>query len=157
MRLYEERLAVPRSWFWLAVMLGVMAAAVLLPFGAVTAVGGCVTVAALAALTLRVYGAVRIVVTGGHLIAGSMRFPLDSLGLAEILDAEEAFLWRTRRADVRALMLLRGYVPTALRIEIDDPDCAAPYLYLSTRQPTTLLAVLGFARRSPARGGTEVG
>lgn len=147
MRLYEERLGVPRTWFWLAALPGVMAALVLLPFGPVVAAGGLTVAVALTALGLHAYGAARIVVTGGHLMAGSMRLPVTSLGMTEILDAEEAFLWRTRRADGRAAMLLRSYVPTAVRIELDDPDSPAPYLYLSTRQPVTLLAVLSFARR----------
>ena len=147
MRLYEERLGVPRSAFWVAALLSVMAAVLLLPFGPVAAVTGLAVVAALTALGLHAYGAAAIVVTDRHLTAGQLRFPLTALGLAEILDAEEAFLWRTRRADVRAKMLLRSHIPTALRIEIDDPDCPAPYVYLSTRQPTTLLAVLSFARR----------
>ncbi|MER6347877.1 DUF3093 domain-containing protein [Streptomyces sp. NPDC001595] len=147
MRLYEERLGVPRVWFWLAALLGLMAGIALLPLGLVAAAVGVAAVAAVASLVLYGYGAAAIVVADGHLTAGSMRFPLASLGLAELLDAEEAFLWRTRRADVRAVMLLRSYVPTALRIEIADPGHPAPYLYLSTRQPATLLAVLAFARR----------
>ncbi|CAL9631289.1 DUF3093 domain-containing protein [Streptomyces griseomycini] len=147
MRLYEERLGVPRTWFWLAALPGVMAAAVLLPWGPAVAACGLAVVAALTALGLHAYGAARIVVTGGHLTAGPTRLPLASLGMAEILDAEEALLWRTRRADANALMLLRSYVPTALRIEIDDPEFPAPYLYVSTRQPATLVAVLSFARR----------
>ncbi|WP_371103128.1 hypothetical protein [Streptomyces sp. PU_AKi4] len=40
MRLYEERLGVPRTWFWLAALPGVMAALVLLPLGPLAAVGG---------------------------------------------------------------------------------------------------------------------
>ncbi|MET8571561.1 DUF3093 domain-containing protein [Streptomyces sp. NPDC004783] len=147
MRLYEERLGVPRAAFGLAALMSVMAAVVLLPFGPVAAVTAMAVVAALTALGLHAYGAVAIVVTDRHLTAGPLRFPLTSLGMVEILDAEEAFLWRTRRADVRAKMLLRSHVPTAVRIELDDPDSPAPYLYLSTRRPTTLLAVLSFARR----------
>ncbi|MEV7794367.1 DUF3093 domain-containing protein [Streptomyces sp. NPDC087512] len=147
MRLYEERLGVPRAAFGLAALMSVMAAVVLLPFGPVAAVTGMAVVAALTALGLHAYGAVAIVVTDRHLTAGSHRFPLTALGMVEILDAEEAFLWRTRRADVRAKMLLRSHVPTAVRIELDDPNSPAPYLYLSTRRPTTLLAVLSFARR----------
>ncbi|WP_404817455.1 DUF3093 family protein [Streptomyces pharetrae] len=42
-------------------------------------------------------------------------------------------------------------------MQLHDPDRAAPYLYLSTRQPATLLAVLSFARRSQSPGGMEVG
>ncbi|MFJ8542525.1 DUF3093 domain-containing protein [Streptomyces sp. NPDC093586] len=147
MRLYEERLGVPRTAFGLAALLSVMAATALLPLGHVAAVTGMVVVAALTAPVLHAYGSAAIVVTDRHLTAGSLSFPLSALGLAEILDSEEAFLWRTRRADGRAKMLLRSHIPTALRIEIVDPDCPAPYVYLSTRQPTTLLAVLSFARR----------
>lgn len=147
MRLYEERLAVPGTWFWLSALPGVMTATVLLPFGPAAALGGLAITVVLTALGLYAYGSAAIVVTGGHLTAGSLRYPLTSLGMVEILDAEEAFLWRTRRADVSAAMLLRGYVPTAVRIELDDPDRPAPYLYLSTRRPATLLAVLSFARR----------
>ncbi|MET9777589.1 DUF3093 domain-containing protein [Streptomyces sp. NPDC006367] len=147
MRLYEERLGVPKAAFWLAALLSVMAALVLLPFGPVAAVSALVVVAGLTALGLHAYGSAAIVVTDRHLTAGPLRFPLSALGMVEILDAEEAFLWRTRRADVRAKMLVRSHVPTALRIEIDDPDRAVPYLYLSTRRPATLLAVLSFARR----------
>ncbi|GGL93668.1 membrane protein [Streptomyces fumigatiscleroticus] len=147
MHLYEERLGVPAAWFGFAFLLGLAVAAILLPFGPAVALGGLVLVTSVTALAVRHYGSVRITVTTGHLTAGKVRIPLASLGLAEILDSEEAFAWRTRRADPHALMLLRSYVPTALRIEIRDAGHPAPYAYLSTRQPTTLMAVLAFARR----------
>ncbi|GGU63643.1 DUF3093 family protein [Streptomyces daghestanicus] len=68
----------------------------------------------------------------------------------EILDAEEAFPWRTRRADVSAAMLPRGCVPTAVRVELTDPDRRAPYLCPPTRRPATLLAVLPSHAADPA-------
>ncbi|MFC8425630.1 DUF3093 family protein [Streptomyces sp. NPDC057236] len=144
MRLYEERLGVPRTWFWLAAPPGAMAALVLSPLAAA---GGPAVVVVLTALGPRAYGAARIVVTDGHLTAGSMRPPVTSLGMTGIPDAEEAFPWRPRRADGRAAMLLRSYVPTAVRIEIDDPGSPEPCLCPSTRQPVTFFAVLSFARR----------
>jgi hypothetical protein len=48
---------------------------------------------------------------------------------------------------MRAFMLLRGYVPTAVRVEVSDPDDPTPYLYLSTRRPEQLARVLGHAGR----------
>lgn len=39
-------------------------------------------------------------------------------------------------------MLLRGYIPTAVRVEVTDPEDPTPYLYLSTRQPERLVAAL---------------
>lgn len=59
-----------------------------------------------------------------------------------MLDAEEARAWRTYKADARAFMLLRGYVETAVRVEVTDPDDPTPYVYLSTRNPQGLAAAL---------------
>nr|WP_256923696.1 DUF3093 family protein [Streptomyces sp. 13-12-16] len=144
MRLYEERLGVPHTWFWLAALPGVMAALVLLPLGPLAAAGGPAVVVVLTALGLRSYGAARIVVTDGHLTAGSMRLPVTSLGMTGILDAEEAFLWRTRRACGDAAAQLR---PDG-RARRDRRSGLSRALPLpSTRQPVTLLAVLSFARR----------
>ena len=50
-----------------------------------------------------------------------------------MLEGEEAVAWRTYKADPRAFLLLRSYVPTALRVEVTDPEDPTPYLYLSTR------------------------
>ncbi|MER0244709.1 DUF3093 domain-containing protein [Streptomyces sp. HSW2009] len=147
MSLYDERLSVPPAW-WLGVPLfGLAVALVLLPFGAPAALGGLLLGSAAAGAATYAYGRSRIEVTIGFLTAGTIRLPIDALGLPEILDPEEALAWRTRRADAHALMLLRSHVPTALRIEIKAPDYHAPYLYLSTRQPHTLVAVLAFAKR----------
>jgi hypothetical protein len=43
-------------------------------------------------------------------------------------------------------MLLRGYIPTAVRIEITDPEDPTPYIYLSTRDPKALAAALTAVR-----------
>ncbi len=59
-----------------------------------------------------------------------------------MLDAEEARAWRTHRADPRAFMLLRSYVPTAVRVPVTDPQDPTPYVYVSTRAPERLAAAL---------------
>ncbi|MEV5549713.1 DUF3093 domain-containing protein [Streptomyces sp. NPDC052309] len=147
MYLYEERLAVPRSWWAMALCAGLGLALVALrvhPLGALAAL--IVGTAAVAAAIAR-YGARRIRLSHHSLTVGDTEIPLDALGSVEILDEQEAFLWRTRRADPHALMALRSYIPTAVRLQITDPAFGAPYLYLSTRQPMTLAAVLAFVRR----------
>ncbi|MFC0597701.1 DUF3093 domain-containing protein [Streptomyces palmae] len=147
MPLYHERLAVPRVWWLFVFLAGLATGLIALPLGAAAAGCGLLLGSGVGAAVAFRYGASSVRVTPGSLVAGPIRLPIEALGLPEILDAEEALAWRTFRADPHALMLLRGYVPTALRIEITDPRYRAPYLYLSTRQPMTLAAVLAFARR----------
>lgn len=89
------------------------------------------------------YGSVRIRVVADSLVAGDAKIPLSALGDAEILDAEGARAWRTHKADPRAFMLLRSYVPTALRVDVIDPQDPTPYVYLSTRDPQGLAKALG--------------
>jgi DUF3093 family protein len=139
---YDERLTAPRSWWLIAALAGIAAALILLPLGTVPMLGGLVVVGALAAVSVSAYGSVRIRVLAGALVAGDARIPLTALGEGEALDAEQAMAWRTRWADPRAHMLLRGYVRTAVRIEVTDPQDPTPYVYLSTRRPQALLAAL---------------
>ena len=58
-----------------------------------------------------------------------------ALGRPRCWTPEEARAWRTYKADPRAFMLLRSYIPTALRVEVTDPEDPTPYVYLSTRDP----------------------
>ncbi|MEV6672435.1 DUF3093 domain-containing protein [Streptomyces sp. NPDC051162] len=146
MQPYEERLTAPRSWWFIAVLIGVAMALILLPLGTIPMLGGLVGGAALASIAVSSYGSVRIRVVGDALIAGDAQIPVAALGAAEVLDAEEARAWRTHKADTRAFMLLRGYVPTAVRIEITDPSDPTPYVYLSTRSPERLAAALAAVR-----------
>ncbi|MCC3766740.1 DUF3093 domain-containing protein [Streptomyces sp. UNOC14_S4] len=146
MQPYEERLTAPRSWWFIAALLGVAMALILLPLGTVPMLGGLVGGAAVAAVAVSAYGSVRIRVVGDALVAGDAKIPLAALGEPEVLDAEQARAWRTHKADTRAFMLLRGYVPTAVRVEITDPQDPTPYLYLSTRSPERLAAALTAVR-----------
>jgi hypothetical protein len=148
---YEERLTAPRSWWLISFLVGVSFALILLPFGTLPLLGGLVGGTAVAAVAASSYGSVRIRVVGDALIAGEAKIPVAALGEAEILDAEEARAWRTYKADTRAFMLLRSYIPTALRVQVTDPKDPTPYLYLSTRQPEQLVAALESARAAAVR------
>ncbi|MGW7407421.1 DUF3093 domain-containing protein [Streptomyces sp. NPDC054833] len=146
---YEERLTAPRSWWLISFLTGVSFALILLPFGPLPALGGLVGGTAAAAVVASAYGSLRIRVVGDSLIAGEAKIPVSALGKSEILDPEEARAWRTYKADTRAFLLLRAYIPRALRVEVTDPDDPTPYLYLSTREPERLAAAI-----EAARGGT---
>ncbi|MFD8202044.1 DUF3093 domain-containing protein [Streptomyces sp. NPDC003470] len=143
---YEERLTAPRSWWLISFLVGLSFALILLPFGTLPMLGGLAGGTAAAAVVASSYGAVRIRIVGDSLVAGEARVPLTALGEAEILDAEEARAWRTYKADTRAFLLLRAYIPTAVRVEVTDPEDPTPYLYLSTREPERLVEALRTAK-----------
>jgi hypothetical protein len=143
---YDERLTAPRSWWIIAGLFGVCGALILLPLGPLPMLGGLVGAGALAAGAVSSYGSARIRVVAGSLVAGDAKIPVSALGEAEVLEQEEARAWRLHKADTRAFMLLRSYVPTALRVLNTDPEDPTPYLYLSTRDPRALAAALEAVR-----------
>ncbi|GLW51674.1 membrane protein [Streptomyces sp. NBRC 14336] len=143
---YEERLTAPRSWWLISALVGLSLALILLPFGTLPMLGGLVGGTAAAAVTASSYGSVRIRVVGGSLIAGEAKIPVTALGEAEVLDPEEARAWRTHKADTRAFLLLRAYIPRALKVEVTDPEDPTPYLYLSTRDPQALAEAIEAAK-----------
>ncbi|WP_250293094.1 DUF3093 domain-containing protein [Streptomyces atroolivaceus] len=139
---FDERLTAPRTWWLIAIGIGVACALMLLPLGALPMLGGLVAGTAAACAFVSSYGSARIRVVAGALVAGDARIPLEALGDAEVLDGEEARAWRSYKADPRAFMLLRSYVPTAVRVKVTDPADPTPYVYLSTREPQALVAAL---------------
>ncbi|MFD8033053.1 DUF3093 domain-containing protein [Streptomyces sp. NPDC059717] len=143
---YEERLTAPRSWWLMCLLVGFALALVLVPFGTLPLLGGLVGGTAASAVVASSYGSVRIRVVGDSLIAGEARIPLSALGDSEVLDADEARAWRTYKANTRAFMLLRAYIPRALKVEVVDPEDPTPYLYLSSREPERLAAAIAAAR-----------
>jgi hypothetical protein len=146
MQPYDERLTVPRTWWVLALGVGVAFALILVPFGTLPLLGGLVGGTSVAAVGASSYGSARIRVVAGSLVAGKARVPVSALGEAVALDAEETVAWRTYKADPRAFMLMRSYVRTAVRVEVTDPADPTPYLYLSTRSPQRLVQALDAVR-----------
>jgi hypothetical protein len=145
-RPYDERLTAPRSWWFVAALAGCAAGLLMLPVGTLPTLGGLVAGGALAAVLVSSYGSVRIRVVAGSLVAGDSRVPVTALGPVHVLDEEEAFAWRTSKADPRAHMVLRSYIRTAVRIEVTDPADPTPYIYLSTRSPQRLADALAASR-----------
>ncbi|MGW2817091.1 DUF3093 domain-containing protein [Streptomyces sp. NPDC001415] len=143
---YAERLTAPRSWWFISVLVGVACALMLLPVGTLPMLAGFVGGTAASWVVVSSYGSVRIRVLPDTLVAGEARIPVRALGEPEVLDAEEARAWRLHKADPRAFMLLRAYIPTAVKVEITDPADPTPYAYLSTRDPEALKAALNAVR-----------
>ncbi|MFI8105188.1 DUF3093 domain-containing protein [Streptomyces sp. NPDC086023] len=143
---HDERLTAPRSWWAITALVGVSGALIMLPLGLLPMVAGLVGGTALAGVLVSSYGSARVRVVGGSLAAGEARIPVAALGEPEVLDAAEARAWRTHQADPRAFMLMRSYVPTALRVPVTDPADPTPYVYVSTREPEALAAALRAAR-----------
>lgn len=143
---YDERLTVPRSWWFLSFGVGVAMALILFPFGPLPILAGLVGGTALSMMAVSSYGSARIRVVAGSLVAGKARIPVEALGDAEVLDRAETVAWRSYKADPRAFMLLRAYVPTALKVEVTDPSDPTPYVYLSTRSPQRLADALAAVR-----------
>lgn len=151
---FDERLW-PSPAGWVAVpALGLMAAIVLWPVSHVAGLvaGGVALVAATA-------GAVRLAtpvrVAGGELHAGDAHIPATLLRAPRALDADA-----TRHAlgpgfDARAHVVLRGWVRTAVVVEVADPADPTPSWLVSTRRPEDLvraLAAAGAAPEAPAAG-----
>ncbi|MFE4588898.1 DUF3093 domain-containing protein [Streptomyces laurentii] len=147
---YDERLTAPGSWWVIVFLFGLSGGLIMLPLGTVPMLGGLIVAAALAASMVSSYGSARIRVVAGSLVAGDARIPAAALGTPEVLDAEEARAWRTHRADLRAFMVMRSYVPRAVRVEVTDPSDPTPYVYLSSRDPEALAAALEAARGDAA-------
>ncbi|MEV4427746.1 DUF3093 domain-containing protein [Streptomyces sp. R-07] len=139
---FDERLTAPRSWWVITGLLGLSGGLIMFPLGTVPMLGGLIVAAVLAGVAVSSYGSARIRVVAGSLVAGDARIPVSALGAAEVLDAEEARAWRTHKADPRAFMLMRSYVPGAVRVVVTDAADPTPYVYLSSREPEALVAAL---------------
>ncbi len=140
---YRERLTAPWSWWAVITALVLtLGLAVGYPLGVPAGVATVAVVEGVAAWLL-VRWAAPVEVGAGTLVAGRARLPLTVLAGATPLDEEAARLLRGRDADARAYLLLRPWLPLAVRVDLDDPDDPTPYWYVATRRPRQLAAALG--------------
>jgi hypothetical protein len=150
---YRERLWVPASWWLIALPLaGAVWLAYQHAYGARVSVPAGLLTLALAAALLGGYGRAMVAVGPDGLVAGRARLPLWAVGTVEVLDPEAARRTRGPQADPRAYLLLRAYIPGAVRVTVDDPADPVPYWYISTRRPERLAAALHAAVQSERAG-----
>lgn len=140
---YVERLSVPLRWWVQATMLVAslwLAVVVAMPATAAWVITGIA--ALLTAAGLIAYGALTISVSDGVLRAGRAHIRVDLLGAVTALDAAEMRRLAGVDADARAHLVLRGYVPGGVRVEVADPADPTPYWLISSRRPAALAAAV---------------
>lgn len=139
--LYRERLW-PAWWVYLATALVVPAS--LLVFLPISVTAGYISAVVL-------YGAIVVVllatapvieVTDGMLRVGRARIERVHLGAVTAHTGADAFAERGTRLDARAWLVLRGWIPGVVRIELTDPADPTPYWLVSTRRPRELADAL---------------
>jgi hypothetical protein len=145
---YDERLWVP-WWWWLTPVffLWVIWLTAERIAGGVAATVVTVAVSAGVAVALLAYGSLRVRVDPDGLRAGAALLPVAAIGEVRPLGPDAARALRGPRADARARLVLRGYVATAVQVQVLDPYDPAPYWYVSTRHPDRLAAALEAARQ----------
>jgi uncharacterized membrane protein len=140
---YREKLRAPASYWFIGFLFGLSLAIIMLVIGPWWSLAALIVGSVLSEWAVVAYGNQVIEITAdGTLKAGSAVLPATAVGTAVALDAERARALRTYEADPRAFLLLRSYIPTAVRVEVADPADPTPYLYLSSRKPKQLAAVV---------------
>ena len=81
-------------------------------------------------------------VDGTTLRAGQAHIRRELVGAAVALDAAQTRDELGPRLDARAYLCQRGWIHTAVRIELVDPLDPTPYWIVSTRRPDALVAAL---------------
>ncbi|GAB3269491.1 hypothetical protein GCM10027586_20810 [Kineococcus gypseus] len=85
-------------------------------------------------------------VSGGELRVGRARLPLRVVSGVDVVPAERRRAVLGPELDARAHLAIRSWVPTAVRVHLDDPDDPAPYWVVSTRRPRELADAIGAGR-----------
>ena len=139
---YRERLW-PAPWVFIATALVIPASLLVflpisLPAGIAVAVGlyAAILVALIATTAT-------IEVTASEFRAGRARMPRSVVGTASAFEDDEAVAERGVRLDARAWLLLRGWIPGVVRVEVVDDADPTPYWLVSSRKPAQLAQALG--------------
>jgi hypothetical protein len=139
---YRERLW-PSPWIFVATALVIPAA--LLVFLPISETAGIVVAIVLyGAVVVTLFATTPVVeVTDVEFGAGRAHLPLAIVSKATPFDGEKATAERGVRLDARAYLLIRGWIPGVVRVELDDPSDPTPYWLVSSRHPQRLAAALG--------------
>jgi hypothetical protein len=147
---YDERLW-PPWWLWVAGWLFVASLAVSF-HAALGPVWGLLALLVPGALLCwgLVASAAPVRVRGGELVAGRAHIPVEHLGPAQALDAEQSRAVRGPESDPAGYHLIRGWVPAGVRLDVTDPADPTPYWFVATRRPHHLAGAIERARRHRA-------
>jgi len=138
---YRERLW-PAPWVFIATALVIPASLLVflpisLPAGIAVAVGlyAAILVALIATTAT-------IEVTASEFRAGRARMPRSVVARALPFEGADATAERGVRLDARAWLLLRGWIPGLVRVQITDPSDPTPYWLVASRRPEELAKAL---------------
>jgi hypothetical protein len=144
---YRERLRVPTVWWFLGLLAaGTTWVTVVVAGGPVFAAAVTLVTAVFVAMSLAAYGRAEVAVSTEGFRAGSALLPLWAVGTVTSLDAERTRDLAGPGADSRAFLELRGYVRTAVRVQVVDEIDPTPYWLVSTRHPQRCAQALQAAK-----------
>lgn len=154
---YAEKLRVPVLW-WVLMAAGVLALFVVydVSLGRGVAVAAGLLLATAGVVWLTAQSAMTVAVDHAGLHAGPALLPPHALGDVEALSQGATARARGRDADPHAFFLLRGYVRTSVRVQVEDPSDPVPYWMVSTRNPQRLAAALVAVRDGSRPTATDV-
>lgn len=155
MRTYREQLHVPFSWWLLALVnVAILGTTAWAGFDVYVAIGAYAVLGGGTAAWLLIWGDLTsIEVTGGELRAGRATLPLSQAGDVTALDPAQTRALRGPRADPRAFLLVRSFLPGSVYIEVTGRPDGPPYWLLSTRHPAELAAAI--RRSHPAARASD--
>jgi len=138
---YRERLW-PAPWVFIATALVIPASLlVFLPISLPAGVGVALGLYAAIVIVL-IATTATIEVTETTLRAGRAHIAREFIAVATAFDGAEATAERGVRLDARAWLLVRGWIPGLVRVDISDPEDPTPYWLVATRRPDELAKAL---------------
>lgn len=139
--IYRERLW-PAPWVFVGTALVIPAS--LLVFLPISTIAGviCAIVLYGAIVATLILTTPTVEVTADSFSAGRARMPREVVAAASGFEGAQATAERGTRLDARAWLLLRGWIPGVVRVQLDDPSDPTPYWLVSSRKPAQLAAAL---------------
>jgi hypothetical protein len=141
---YRERLW-PAPWIFLATALVIPAS--LLVFLPISTIAGWIVAVVLYGLIVAtlLVTTPTVEVADGELRAGRARLPLSVVGGVRAAHGADAVHERGVRLHADAWLLIRGWIPDVVRVELDDPQDPTPYWIISSRRADELAAAIAGA------------
>jgi hypothetical protein len=138
---YRERLW-PAPWVFIATALVIPASLlVFLPISTTAGIVCAIVLYAAIVVTLLVTTP-SVDVDDALFTAGRARLPRTAIASVTSFTGHEATAQRGTQLDARAWLLLRGWIPGVVKVQLDDPSDPTPYWLVSTRHPAELAAAL---------------
>jgi hypothetical protein len=138
---YRERLW-PSPWVFLSTALVIPASLlVFLPISPPAGVAAAIILYA-AVVGVLIATTATIEVRGGTFRAGRAHISRELIAAVHPYQGAEATAERGVNLDARAWMLVRGWIPGVVRVELRDPEDPTPYWIVSSRRPQELAKAL---------------